>query len=120
MQADLILTGGVVHTIDSRQPHATALAISGDSILAVGDDAAIGALAGPATCRIALAGRTVAPGFNDAHIHLWKEGMLLTQVHARPATAPSIGDIVAAYAERAARTPAGRWVEGRGYDETRL
>jgi predicted amidohydrolase YtcJ len=60
------------------------------------------------------------PGFNDAHIHLWKEGMLLTQVNARPAVAPSIEDILDAYAARAARTPAGQWIEGRGYDETRL
>src|SRR5262245_1226906 len=120
MQADLILTGGVVHTMDPQRPHATALAIGGDSILAVGDDMAIGALAGPTTRRVPLAGRTVVPGFNDAHIHLWKEGMLLTQVNARPAAAPSIADIVASYAARAAHTPAGLWLEGRGYDETRL
>ena len=120
MRPDLILIGGIVHTLDPARPHASALAIGGGAILAVGDDAAIEALAGPTTRRVPLAGRTVVPGFNDAHIHLWKEGMLLTQVNARPALAPSIAHIVAAYAERAAHTPAGQWIEGRGYDENRL
>src|SRR6266536_1875351 len=113
MRPDLILIGGIIHTLDPARPHASALAI-------VGGDAAIEALAGPTTRRVPLAGRTVVPGFNDAHIHLWKEGMLLTQVNARPALTPSIAHIVAAYAERAAHIPAGQWIEGRGYDENRL
>jgi predicted amidohydrolase YtcJ len=120
MHADLILTGGIIHTMDQSQPHASALAIVGDTILAAGDDDAITALAGPTTRRIALEGRAVVPGFNDAHIHLWKEGMLLTQVNARPAAAPSVEALVDAFAMRAARTTAGQWIEGRGYDETRL
>lgn len=120
MQTDVILLGGTIHTINPAHPHATALAISGDRIIAVGDDALIAELAGPATRRIELAGRTVVPGFNDAHIHLWKEGMLLSQVNARPASAPSVEALVDAFAARAALTPAGQWIEGRGYDETRL
>ena len=75
MHPDIILTGGILHTIDPGRPRATALAIAGDSIMAVGDDAAIEALAGPNTHRINLSGRTVVPGFNDSHIHLWKEGI---------------------------------------------
>ncbi|MEP7187964.1 MAG: amidohydrolase [Roseiflexaceae bacterium] len=120
MQTDVILLGGTIHTIDPTHPQATALAIAGDRIIAVGDDAAIDALAGPGTRRIELAGHTVVPGFNDAHVHLWKEGMLLSQVNARPASAPSVEALVDAFAVRAAQTPAGQWIEGRGYDETRL
>lgn len=119
-EPSLILTGGVLHTIDPARPRASALAIDGARIAAVGDDRQIAALAGPRTRRIDLAGRTVVPGFNDSHIHLWKEGMLLTQVNARPAAAPAIADLTAAYAARAARTPPGQWIEGRGYDENRL
>src|SRR5438094_8290003 len=96
MRPELILIGGIIHTLDPARPHASALAIGGGAIQAVGDDAAIEALAGPTTRRVLLAGRTVVPGFNDAHIHLWKEGMLLTQVNARPALTPSIAHIVAA------------------------
>ena len=120
MRPDMILTGGILHTIDPENPRATALAIAGDSIMAVGDDAAIETLAGIGTLRIDLGGRTVVPGFNDSHIHLWKEGMLLSQVNARPATAPSDEALIDAFAARAARTPDGQWIEGRGYDETRL
>ena len=120
MHPDTILTGGMIHTIDRERGMATALAIAGNRILAVGDDAAMAALAGPNTRRVDLAGRTLIPGFNDAHIHLWKEGMLLSQVNARPAAAPTIEALVAAFAARAAQTPAGQWIEGRGYDETRL
>lgn len=120
MQPETILTSGRVHTMVAGQPRATALAIAGERILAVGDDATIGAMAGPGTRRIDLAGRAVVPGFNDAHIHLWKEGMLLGQVNARPSAAPSIAALVDAFAARAAATPAGQWIEGRGYDETRL
>ncbi|HJZ47024.1 MAG TPA: amidohydrolase, partial [Roseiflexaceae bacterium] len=120
MQPDVILIGGTVHTMDTAHPHATALAITRDRIMAVGDDEAIAALAGSATRRIDLAGLTVVPGFNDAHVHLWKEGMLLSQVNARPSVAPSVEALIDAFAARAAQTPAGQWIEGRGYDETRL
>jgi predicted amidohydrolase YtcJ len=120
MWPDLILTGGTIHTLNPGQPRATALAIAGETIMAIGDDATIEALATPTTQRISLAGRTVVPGFNDAHVHVWKEGMLLTQVNARPAVTPSVEALVDAFAVRAAQTPAGQWIEGRGYDETRL
>ncbi len=120
MQADLILTGGHLHTLDPACPFATALAISSGKIVAVGDDRSMRSLAGPATRRIALAGMTVIPGFHDAHQHLWKEGMLLRQVNARPAVAPSIEALVQAFAERAAHLPSGTWLEGRGYDENQL
>src|SRR5215211_4831609 len=98
MHADTIMTGGTIRTMDSDRPLVEALAIRGDRVVAVGDDAAILALAGPATRRVELAGRAVVPGFNDAHIHLWKEGMLLSQVNARPASAPSIEALVDAFA----------------------
>ena len=120
MQADTILSGGVIHTMDPARPRASALALAGATILEVGDDAAVERLAGAHTRRIDLAGRALVPGFNDAHIHLWKEGMLLSQVNARPAHAPTIAALVQAFAERAAAVPSGQWIEGRGYDETRL
>lgn len=119
-QVDTILVRGIVRTFDDACPVASALAIRGDSIVAVGDDATIGALATASTRRVDLAGAVVLPGFNDAHVHLWKMGMLLTQVNARPAVVPSINDLIKAFADRAAQTPAGTWIEGRGYDETRL
>lgn len=70
VRPDIILTGGKVFTADSTNPWATAVAIRGDRILAVGDDATIERLAGARTRRIPLGGRVVIPGFNDAHTHI--------------------------------------------------
>jgi predicted amidohydrolase YtcJ len=57
MQPDAVLLGGTIRTIDPTCPRATALAIAGDRILAVGDDATVAALAGTATRRIELGRR---------------------------------------------------------------
>lgn len=144
---DVIMTGGVIHTMGtplrerdemasvqgwhrlSKAQRAgrnawwetvSALAIHNGHIVAVGDDNTIAALAGPGTKHIKLEGATVIPGFNDSHMHLWKEGMLLSQVNARPAAAPSIDALIEAYHVRAQQTVVGHWIEGRGYDENRL
>ena len=68
--ADLVLTRGRVFTGDSTRPWVEAIAIQGERIRAVGSTADIEKLAGPGTRRIDLAGRTVIPGLNDAHIHV--------------------------------------------------
>ena len=68
--ADLILTNGKIFTSDTSQLFVQALAIKGNKIMAVGSNAAITKLATIKTKRIDLEGRTVVPGFNDAHEHL--------------------------------------------------
>jgi predicted amidohydrolase YtcJ len=67
--ADLVLTGGHVHTVDSGRPRAEAVAIRGERVVAVGSAAEVAGLAGPRTRVIDLAGRLVLPGFQDAHVH---------------------------------------------------
>ncbi len=68
----LLLVNGVIHTMDEQTPRVSALAIDLTSgrILATGDDADMRALSGPLTETIDLHGRTVLPGFIDAHAHL--------------------------------------------------
>ena len=66
---DLILHDAVVLTMDPDAPHATALAITGDRIVAVGSDAEVLPLASAGTTVIDLDGRTVTPGFIDSHGH---------------------------------------------------
>ena len=68
--ADSVLFNGRIFTANDSQPWARALAIRGERVIAVGDTAAILALAGPSTRRLDLGGRTVVPGFNDAHQHI--------------------------------------------------
>jgi len=65
---DAVLLNARVFTVDPARPWAEALAIRGDRIVAVGTSVEVGALAGATTVRRDLGGRTVLPGFNDAHV----------------------------------------------------
>lgn len=67
--ATIVLRGGQVHTMDANRTVATAIAIRGDRIVAIGTDAEASAYVGPKTEVIELNGRMVLPGFIDAHIH---------------------------------------------------
>ena len=62
LAADLIVTGGNLITLDPARPRATAMAVRGERICLVGDNAAVERLAGPGTARVELGGRTVTPG----------------------------------------------------------
>ena len=114
---ELILHNAHVITIDSRQPTAEAVAIAGDRILAVGTNSAILDLATSGTKKIDLGGNTVVPGFIDAHTHPAYSG----RRHLRfvDCDLRSITAIQAAIRERAAVTPAGEWVAGFKYDDTK-
>jgi predicted amidohydrolase YtcJ len=67
--ADVVLLHGRIHTEDAKRSVAQALAIRGNTIVAVGTDDAIGALVGPHTRQVDLRGRVVLPGIIDAHTH---------------------------------------------------
>jgi predicted amidohydrolase YtcJ len=67
--ADVILLNGRIHTQDSSRSIAEALAIRGNTILAVGSNQLVSSLKGPKTQVIDLAGRLVLPGMIDAHTH---------------------------------------------------
>jgi predicted amidohydrolase YtcJ len=69
-EPDTILFNGVIFTSAPGRPNVQALAVQGNRIEAIGDSAQIQRLAGPRTKQIDLRGRTVIPGFNDAHMHL--------------------------------------------------
>lgn len=113
---------GVIHTLDSATPQTEALLTGGDGrILAVGQLADVEGVAQPGTVRIDLGGRALIPGLNDAHVHIWKMGLLLTtQVDARRALAPDIPAIVQRFRQRAQSLPPGTWITGRGYNEAEL
>ena len=69
MAADLILTNGVVYTVDGARSRHEAVAVADGRVVAVGTAADIGALAGPRTRVIDLGGRLLLPGFVDSHMH---------------------------------------------------
>src|ERR1700674_2610011 len=67
--ADTILVNAHVVTVDAAFSIAQAVAITGGRFSAVGTDAAIRKLVGPATTTIDLHGQTVIPGLADDHLH---------------------------------------------------
>jgi len=73
-QVDLILSNGKIVTVDERFTISQAVGVAGDRIVAVGSNQDVSRLAGPATRRIDLRGRTVVPGFIDNHMHLLRYG----------------------------------------------
>src|SRR5215471_8202594 len=114
---DLLLVNGNIHTMDAANPHADAIAIAGGRFLAVGTLSEISATPTAGVQRIDLGGRTVVPGFIDAHLHTASSGLLhLKQVNC---DLRSIAAIQAAIRERAAKTPPGEWVQGFMYDDTK-
>ena len=71
MTPDLIVINGHLLTFDKAQPQASAVAVKGGQIIAVGQSADIREMAGPATRIIDAAESTVLPGFIDSHVHLF-------------------------------------------------
>ena len=68
--ADIILFNGKIFTSDEKRPYVNALAIKGNKVLATGDNESVEKYGGTNTQKIDLQGKTVTPGFNDAHFHL--------------------------------------------------
>lgn len=116
-KAELILHNGNVVTVNQKEPRTQAVAISRGRILALGSDADVLHLATVGTKKIDLGKKTVLPGFIDAHSHPAMAGVM----HLRMVDCDlrSIAAIQAAIRERAAKTPAGEWVLGFKYDDTK-
>lgn len=108
--ADLILHSGRLWTGADSAPFADALAIRGNTIVRVGDDADVLALRGPATRVIDLAGRFVTPGFIDNHTHFNRAGELLLGVNLLEVS--DAAGLTGAVGEAAERLPDGAWMTG--------
>jgi predicted amidohydrolase YtcJ len=118
--AELIFSGGQVHTVNARNDIVEAVAVGGGRILAVGSNTEIRALAGPHAREVALRGRSLLPGFIDAHCHLTGLGMAMVSIDCKAPGMQSIESLQKAVHERAATQPPGTWIRGRGYDQGRL
>ena len=114
-RADLVVRGGTIHTAATRLARASALAVQGGRILAVGGDDAIAAWIGPATRVLDLHGLTVLPGLIDSHAHVLGLGGTLEQV--RLAGTKSYAEVIDAVKARARTAPPGEWIQGRGWDQ---
>ncbi len=102
----LILHNANIHTLDQSQPHATAIAIDGERIGAVGDDQTILGAAPPDATTMHVEGSTIVPGLTDAHGHMRNLGMLAEMVNLRHAR--SYEEVVELVRRRSQETPIGR------------
>ncbi len=117
MNTDTILINGTVLTMDEALPRAEAVAIRGNQIMAVGATGEIERLASTDTERIDLGGRTVIPGFIDAHVHFLNMGLKLMEVNLRGAA--SIEGALERMRQRGREVGRGAWVVGNRWDESK-
>jgi len=116
MICQLILRNADIRTQDPARPRARALALGGGRILALGDDQQVLDLAGRHTRVLDLGGRLVLPGFTDSHIHYLDWSLSLEQLPLHRCR--SRKELLELVRERAEQARPGRWLVGRGFDES--
>jgi predicted amidohydrolase YtcJ len=114
--ADLVLINAKILTLNKSLTNAEAVAIQNGKIVKVCSNAEVTGLAGKNTKVIDLQGKTVVPGFIDAHIHVADLGRFLTWLDLKNVT--SIEELQGLLKERAQKISVGKWILGRGWDET--
>ncbi len=123
-QADVVFTGGTVYTTDpagrrvvpaGSGPPASAVAVRGDRIVAVGDAADVGItdLIGSRTEVVDLRGRALLPGFQDAHVHPAFAGV--TMIGCSLIGAASLDEALARISAYADQHPDQEWIAGSGW-----
>ena len=117
LKADTIIRNANIITMDPRQPRAQAVAILDGKFIGVGSAAELTNLVGPNTRELDLTGKTVLPGFIDAHIHVLNSG--IRHVMAADCELPTITAIQTALRERVETTAPGQWVQGFKFDDTK-
>ena len=112
-----IFTGGNILTVDADFSEAEAIAVRGNRIIAVGLNHDVRAAAGANARVVDLAGRTMLPGFIDAHTHV-VAGSIVDAVmdYVGMAKYSTVSEVLDHIAARAAVTPAGEWLVFRNFD----
>jgi predicted amidohydrolase YtcJ len=110
---DLVLTAGRLFTADGAGTWARAMAVAGNRIVALGMDDDVLAMAGPRTRHIDLRGRTVTPGFGDAHVHPTHGG--LARMRCELHDARGLDEYLAIVREYAETHSAVEWILGGGW-----
>lgn len=116
MLFDALYTNADIHTQDPRRPRAGSLGVHGGRIISLDDELPASAFRDVHD----LAGASVVPGFNDAHLHLSYLGEAELQIDLRPAACPTMDAVLAAVEAGCSTAPAGSWVIGAGYDQNYL
>ncbi len=116
MEADLILHNGRIYTMDKKVGYCSAVAISGNRIVALGSDDTIGTLLSSRGRKIDLEGRCVVPGLVDTHLHFQSYALSLQQLNL--SDVPTLAEAVAMVKEAAPISDGVEWLEGRGWNQS--
>ncbi len=116
---ELLLFHGHILTMDPSDSIAQAVAVRDGRIIAVGTDREILRLAGAATLRVDLNGRTATPGLIDSHAHI-ADGGVEELYHVHLSDASTVAEVVRRVRAGIARLNAGEWLQGDGWDEGKL
>jgi hypothetical protein len=119
---DLVVLNAKVYTMDAAMPRAEAFAIKAGRFIAVGRTADIRALAAKGTQTLDAKQMTIVPGFIDCHNHAGGTTLLYEVLVGNPFEVEfvTIASIVEKLRAKARTTPAGTWVEGYFFDDTKL
>jgi predicted amidohydrolase YtcJ len=112
--ATLVITGARIWTGDEARPWAAAIASRGDTIVAIGDEAAVMPFIGADTEVLSVSGSMLVPGFIDTHVHFIDGGSALASVQLRDAATPE--EFTRRIAEFAQRIRPGEWITGGTWD----
>ncbi|MDH5630417.1 MAG: amidohydrolase [Gammaproteobacteria bacterium] len=107
-KADIVLTNGNIWTGDATNPQASAIAISGNKIIAVGSDEEIKKYVNNDTHQLDLKGKRVTPGFIDNHTHFSSVSGLINAVQLRDASSKK--QFIQRIGDFAKTMPKGRWM----------
>jgi predicted amidohydrolase YtcJ len=119
--SDLIVTNAVIETMDLDFPRADTVVLTGERILALGTKGKLNGLITSHTETIDLNGRTVLPGFIDAHLHFRALAESLVTLNLSPESGISnIPQIREKIQGETIRQPRGTWIRGGGYNEIYL
>lgn len=106
-------------TQNPNQPNASAFVVADGKFVAIGDDDLVEKFAEKTTQVVDLEGKTIIPGFIDAHIHIWKVGSLITHI-LDVRGMKSIEEIKAALVEFDKKNASLPWIVARGFNESSL
>ncbi|KIL80240.1 amidohydrolase [Bacillus badius] len=115
LYADTVFHNGFIASMDSKQNTYEAMAIKDGKILSLHTDLLIKEYIGPDTNVIDLEGKTVLPGFIDAHQHMFNTGFNLLNVNC---DCSSAAELIYAIKERANEIGPDDWIIGWGYNES--
>jgi predicted amidohydrolase YtcJ len=113
--ATLVLRNGRIVTVDDARPTAQAIAVNGDTIVALGTNAEIGRYVGPQTQVIDLNGQMAMPGFVESHGHF--NGIGQAKLGLELMNTKSWDEIVGMVRDAVAKARPGQWIVGRGWHQ---